>query len=69
MRKSAESVGDLLTEYVRKHELIIEESCRKLENHLTAVGEALVTSLKAGHKVLAFGNGGSATEASHFAGE
>jgi D-sedoheptulose 7-phosphate isomerase len=69
VKKGAERVGDLLTEYLREHEFAVEESFRKLENPLTAVGEALVTALKTGHKVLAFGNGGSATEASHFVGE
>jgi D-sedoheptulose 7-phosphate isomerase len=59
----------LVTKYVREHELTVEESFRKLENPLRGIGEALITALKAGHKVLAFGNGGSAAEASHFAGE
>jgi D-sedoheptulose 7-phosphate isomerase len=58
-----------VADYLREHELTVEESFRKLGNSLMAVGEALVAALKAGHKVLAFGNGGSATEASHFAGE
>src|ERR1700733_9938769 len=65
----AKAVRDLLDEYVREHELVVEESFEKLDSSLTEVGEALVSALKAGHKVLAFGNGGSATEASHFAGE
>lgn len=69
MKKMAKAVRDLLHEYVREHELVVEESFEKHDSSLTEVGEALVSALKAGHKVLAFGNGGSATEASHFAGE
>lgn len=34
-----------------------------------AAGKELVSALKAGNKVLAMGNGGSATQASHLAGE
>jgi D-sedoheptulose 7-phosphate isomerase len=69
MTKSVERVRDLLDEYVREHTLAVGESFRQLEPSLTAVGTALVAALKGGHKVLLFGNGGSATEASHFAGE
>ena len=36
---------------------------------LARICEALVTSLKAGHKVLLFGNGGSAADAQHIAAE
>src|ERR1700733_6591129 len=65
----AKAVRDLLDEYVREPDLVVEESFEKLDSSLTEVGEALVSALKAGHKVLAFGNGGSAAEASHFAAE
>jgi D-sedoheptulose 7-phosphate isomerase len=69
MKKRVRSVNGLMGEYVREHQLAVEKSFPRLKKSLTAVGEVLVTSLKAGHKVLVFGNGGSATEASHFAGE
>ena len=36
---------------------------------VTAVGDALVTSFAAGHKLVAFGNGGSAADAAHLAAE
>jgi D-sedoheptulose 7-phosphate isomerase len=69
VKKKAGVVRDLLDEYVREHERVVGESFQKLGNSLAEVGAALVSALKTGHKVLAFGNGGSATEASHFAGE
>jgi len=36
---------------------------------LVEVGERLAQSLRSGGKVLTFGNGGSAADAQHFAGE
>ncbi len=42
---------------------------RELARESEAAGKALVDALRAGCKVLTFGNGGSATQASHFAGE
>ena len=36
---------------------------------IVAIGEALETALRAGRKVLLFGNGGSASDAQHVAGE
>jgi D-sedoheptulose 7-phosphate isomerase len=69
MKKSVKEIQNLVDEYRNEHALVVEESFRKLGNPLTELAETLVTALKAGRKVLAFGNGGSATEASHFAGE
>lgn len=42
------------------------DDCRDV---LAAIAEAWVTALKAGHKVLFFGNGGSAADAQHLAAE
>lgn len=42
------------------------EECREV---LAAIAEAWVTALKAGNKVLFFGNGGSAADAQHLAAE
>ena len=42
------------------------EECREV---LSAIAEAWVTALKAGNKVLFFGNGGSAADAQHLAAE
>jgi D-sedoheptulose 7-phosphate isomerase len=59
----------VLTEYLREHQATVLGSFEKLEEKLTAVAEVMVQSLEHNHKVLAFGNGGSAAEASHLAGE
>lgn len=42
------------------------EECHEV---LSAIADAWVTALKAGHKVLFFGNGGSAADAQHLAAE
>ncbi len=36
---------------------------------IAATGEVIIQALRAGHKLLVFGNGGSAAEAQHFVGE
>lgn len=59
----------LLDSYSREHQHAVHRTFEKLKLPLMTVAEALVTALKARHKVLAFGNGGSATQASHFVGE
>ena len=38
-------------------------------NRIVAVVEAVITALKAGNKILLFGNGGSAADAQHLAAE
>jgi hypothetical protein len=55
--------------YVEKHEVVLEKSLLRLAGHLEDVGKILVRALKGGHKVSVSGNGGSATQASHFAGD
>jgi len=51
------------------HQQVVRQSAVELEAASDAVAAALVDTLRAGGKVLAFGNGGSATQASHLAGE
>lgn len=51
------------------HQQVVRQSMVELQDVALAVGTALVEALKAGNKVIAFGNGGSATQASHLAGE
>jgi D-sedoheptulose 7-phosphate isomerase len=53
----------------REHLRVAEESLPQLQAQAEAVATVLIKILDAGGKVLAFGNGGSATQASHFAGE
>jgi glucokinase len=42
---------------------------RSMVNQITASGQSIIQALKGGHKVLVFGNGGSAAAAQHLAGE
>lgn len=58
-----------LAEYVAAHQRVVEQSLEKLQEQAEEVAGILVAALNEGHKVLAFGNGGSATQASHLAGE
>ncbi len=58
-----------LTEHFLAHEQVARASLAELDAISESVAGAIVHCLKAGGKVLAFGNGGSATQASHLAGE
>lgn len=69
MKKNREAARHLLDEYEQEHSLVVKESFRKLRERVEEVGQVLTSALRAGHKMLVFGNGGSATQASHFAGE
>ena len=56
-------------EHFVSHQRVVEQSGKRLQEQAEVVARVLVAALSAGHKVLAFGNGGSATQASHFVGE
>ena len=58
-----------IAEHFASHARAVERSIEKLEGQAEEVARALVNALKEGHKVIAFGNGGSATQASHLVGE
>jgi D-sedoheptulose 7-phosphate isomerase len=58
-----------MVEHFEAHERVVRSSVEQLSGVVTKVGQALVEALEHGGKVLAFGNGGSATQASHLAGE
>jgi D-sedoheptulose 7-phosphate isomerase len=59
----------LLDDYFSEHQHLVRASLEKLRGPLLATADALVAALRAGGHVLAFGNGGSAAEASHFVAE
>lgn len=59
----------LITEHFAAHAGAVERSAEQLRAPAEAVGRALIECLRAGHKVIAFGNGGSAAQASHLVGE
>ncbi len=58
----------LIAEHFASHNKVVEQSLL-LHEQAEAVGRALVQALGEGHKVIAFGNGGSAAQASHLVGE
>jgi D-sedoheptulose 7-phosphate isomerase len=58
-----------IAEHFESHARVVRSSAEQLSSVAGVVGEALVAALQRGGKVLAFGNGGSATQASHLAGE
>lgn len=58
-----------LTEYFEAHQTVVRESLAALAPAIAASADAIAAALVAGHKVIAFGNGGSATQASHLVGE
>jgi D-sedoheptulose 7-phosphate isomerase len=58
-----------IAEHFASHQRVIEQCFGKLIDDAEAAARALVHALRAGRKVLAFGNGGSATQASHLVGE
>lgn len=64
---SSMSVG--FAEYARIHQQVVSDSGAKLASAAEAAGRAIVESLQRGGKIICFGNGGSATQASHLAEE
>lgn len=58
-----------LTEYFEAHKKVVSDSLAALAPAIAASADAMASALVAGRKVIAFGNGGSATQASHLVGE
>jgi D-sedoheptulose 7-phosphate isomerase len=55
--------------HFREHQKVIDDCIASLQPVTDAVTEALIACLGRGGKILAFGNGGSATQASHLVEE
>lgn len=69
-KSSARSHPEIdLAGYFRAHESVVSESIEALSAPAEAAGRTIIKALKSGGKIIAFGNGGSATQASHLAGE
>ncbi len=51
------------------HRQVVEQSLRELHVVAGQVADVLIEALRRGNKVIAFGNGGSATQASHLVAE
>jgi len=56
-------------EHFIAHNAVVETSLEQLGGQAEEVAAVLIDALRSGHKILAFGNGGSAAQASHFVGE
>jgi D-sedoheptulose 7-phosphate isomerase len=55
--------------HFREHQKVIDDCIASLKPASDAVSEALIACIGRGGKILAFGNGGSATQASHLVEE
>ena len=62
------SIGRI-AEHFAAHEDVVRLALAEIVPIADEAARSLVTALRNGHKVIAFGNGGSATQAAHFAGE
>jgi D-sedoheptulose 7-phosphate isomerase len=61
--------ANVVAAYFDAHQRVVAESGLKLAALAESAGRAIIKSLDGGGKVICFGNGGSATQASHLAGE
>ena len=55
--------------HFREHQKVIEDCIASLQPASDAAAQALISSIGRGGKILAFGNGGSATQANHLVEE
>lgn len=69
MTRENDQRNRLLDEYFSEHQQLVRSSLEKLRGPLETIADALVGAVRAGGNVLAFGNGGSAAQASHFVAE
>src|SRR5215213_8550788 len=58
-----------IAEHFRSHAAAVERAARELAGPAEEVARVTIEALRSGRKVIAFGNGGSATQASHLVGE
>src|SRR3954462_13713727 len=61
--------GELFETHFREHQKVIDDCIASLQPASDAVAGALISCIGRGGKILAFGNGGSATQASHLVEE
>jgi len=59
----------LFAEHFAAHRSVVERSAEQLREQAEEVARVLIRALGEGRKVIAFGNGGSAAQASHLVGE
>lgn len=58
-----------LADYFSVHQKVVDQTLASLSGAIAASSDAIAAALLAGRKVIVFGNGGSATQASHLVGE
>jgi D-sedoheptulose 7-phosphate isomerase len=58
-------MSEIVNDSIEAHKRLLNESLPILAE----VADALITAIRTGHKILLFGNGGSAADAQHVAGE
>lgn len=61
--------AEIIAAHFAAHARVVEESLRELQPIIAQTAEALIEALRGGGKLITFGNGGSATQASHLATE
>lgn len=61
--------SEQIVQHIATHRQVVKTTLKKRHDVIDKVARVLATALDGGHKVVAFGNGGSAAQASHFAGE
>lgn len=61
-------MDQLVKKHIEKRQRLLNE-CMSSAPAISAAAERLAACLKDGHRIYAFGNGGSASQAAHFAGE
>jgi D-sedoheptulose 7-phosphate isomerase len=64
-----ETTRDMIAAHFTENLRVVQASAAALAVAAGAAGDALVGAVLGGRKILCFGNGGSATQASHMAGE
>ncbi len=62
-------IPNIIAAHFAGHRAAVEASAAAVVEVATSAAAALIAAVRAGHMVLCFGNGGSATQASHMAGE
>jgi D-sedoheptulose 7-phosphate isomerase len=66
---TSHSDDHLIDQHFHEHNAVVSASFEQLRSQILATASLITHSLSLGRKLIAFGNGGSATQASHLAGE
>jgi D-sedoheptulose 7-phosphate isomerase len=61
--------SERVAEHFRQNQKVVELSSRALADGVSDAARAIIASFRAGGKLICFGNGGSASQASHMVGE